>query len=455
MFIGREKELESLKKGLLGNKKTTLIYGKRKIGKTTLILEANNYFDGASVYYECLKSSLNDNVDSFSYSLFATGILPTRMNFPSFSEIFEYLSALGKKIHIIIDEYPYLKAFEKPETVDSLFQSIIDKKYENIHLTILGSHIGMMKDLLKESNALYGRFDTVINLQELNYLEASFFYKDKSAYEKVAYYALFGGSPFILNQLDSSLSLRENVERVILNTDSVAYLYASNLLLSDLSNTVQASRILSALGNGKKKYGEIEAILHMNNNGLLSKHLTSLMEMGLVKKTYPINRKDDNKKTYYECSDNLLRFYYAYIHKNKSALEMLGEKAFYSSYIEKTLHHFVSYRFEEIVRNYFSMKVKKGLLKEVYDIGSYFYDDPVNKTNGEFDVAIDRGNSYDVYEVKYLSSPLTKEAMHKEISEIRNIKGLKLNEIGFASVNGFEEKITGISYIDGNDIYNP
>ena len=67
----------------------------------------------------------------------------------------------------------------------------------------------------------------------------------------------------------------------------------------------------------------------MKNNGLLSKQLASLIRMEIIAKTFPINKPDDNKKCAYEINDNLLRFYYAFIYKNKSALQMLGAEAFY------------------------------------------------------------------------------------------------------------------------------
>ena len=74
---------------------------------------------------------------------------------------------------MVIDEYPYLKAATKAELVDSMMQSIIDNRLENLQLILSGSHIGMMKGMLEEGNALYGRFKTVIHLKELSYQVAS------------------------------------------------------------------------------------------------------------------------------------------------------------------------------------------------------------------------------------------------------------------------------------------
>ena len=183
---------------------------------------------------------------------------------------------------------------------------------------------------------------------------------------------------------------------------------------------IGAERIISAVANGKQKYGEIESKLGMKNNGLLSKQLASLLRMEIVTKTFPINKPDDNKKCAYEVNDNLLRFYYAYVYKNKSALRVLGPEAFYDEYVEQSLVTFISHRFEEIVRDCFSLRAKSGKLKGVTNIGTYYYDDSATKTNGEFDAVLERRECYDIYEVKYYASPLGIGEMKKE--EAQNLK---------------------------------
>ena len=54
------------------------------------------------------------------------------------------------------------------------------------------------------------------------------------------------------------------------------------------------------------------------------------------------------------------------------------------------------------------MKVKNGILKNVYNIGSYYYDDLVNKKNGEFDVALECKDGYDIIEVKFYKDKIKK-----------------------------------------------
>ena len=190
MFIGREKELALLQQDYIG--KAVMVYGKRRVGKTTLIQKALKSSSYRTVYFECLKGTMQDNISGFVQELVRAKILPVPLNFGTLQDVFAYLNALPEKIVAVIDEYPYLKAMNDSATVDSIFQNIIDNRLVNIELILSGSHIGMMKDTLQEKNALYGRFAVTIKLNELNYLEAAKFYPDKPPYDKAAHYAVFG-----------------------------------------------------------------------------------------------------------------------------------------------------------------------------------------------------------------------------------------------------------------------
>ena len=452
MFIGREKELQQISEMLNNDSGCMMIYGKRKVGKTTLLMHALRGQKNTA-YYECIKDSLKANVDGLVSVLVREKILPARIEFLSFSDLFQYLNSLNGTYNIVIDEYPYLKAVSKPETVDSVFQSVIDNSIGNIRLFISGSHVGMMKELLNEKNAFYGRFSSIIQLKELNYLEAAEFYPSLPVYDKVAFYAVFGGSPYINEFLDENKSLKDNIIATILNSSHSVYNYAENLLVSDFSNVSGAERILSSLGNGKKRYGEIESQLRIEKNGLLSKQIKPLLNMGIVNKKYPINRPDDNKKVFYEINDNLLRFYYSYVYRNKSALQVIGANAFYEEFIEPGIITFISHRFEEICRDYFSIMVQSGKMRGIRNIGVYYYDDSKNKKHGEFDVVLQRKDGFEFYEVKYFNAPLKLSEMKKEEEQIQDIQGVNISKIGFVSVNGFEAADAKYSCLCGSDIY--
>lgn len=131
---------------------------------------------------------------------------------------------------------------------------------------------------------------------------------------------------------------------------------------------------------------------------------------------------------------------------------MLGAEAFYDEYVAPTLTDFISRRFEGICRDYFSLQVRSGKLKGVRNIGSYYYDDPVHRKNGEFDVALELADGYAIYEAKYYAQPMTLDEIRREAQQVANIKELAVKQLGFIAINGFVEQEKPYTYLDGNDI---
>ena len=239
---------------------------------------------------------------------------------------------------------------------------------------------------------------------------------------------------------------------LFLNEHSSVFNYADNLLLSDASSKMNVKSILSLLSNSKLKYKDLEVVLDKEKTGKLAKQLNALLELRIIKKVYPINKPNDSKKAYYEINDNVLRFYFTYIYKYKSSLNMLGPEAFYNEYIEKSINTYISHRFEEQARMYFSLLVKKSKLRGIKNIGTYYYDDSKNKKNGEFDVVLELDNGYAIYEVKYLTGKMSVSSVNKEIEQINNINGIRVFKIGFINPSGFEKEIENIDFIE--NIYN-
>lgn len=102
MFIGREKELALLQQDYIG--KAAMVYGKRRVGKTTLIQKALKSSSYRTVYFECLKGTMQDNISGFVQELVRAKILPVPLNFGTLQDVFAYLNALPEKIVVVIDE---------------------------------------------------------------------------------------------------------------------------------------------------------------------------------------------------------------------------------------------------------------------------------------------------------------------------------------------------------------
>lgn len=451
MFVGREEELALLQHEHIG--KAVMVYGKKRIGKTTLILKALEQCSYQTVYFECLKGTIQDNIDGFVQELVRVKVLPVALAFNTLQDVFAYLNTLPQKMVVVVDEYTHLYAMNDSGVVDSVFQSIIDSRLSNIELILAGSHIGLMKGLLQERNPLYGRFAASIKLDELNYLDASKFYPDKSAYDKVAHYAVFGGSPFINQALNPDATLRENIIGTVLNLMSPVYLYANQLVFSDNALNINTERIFSVLGNDRKRYTEIEDALGVKKTGNLAKQIKTLTDLDILSRRIPINKPNDNKKATYELSYNLLRFYYTFVYKNASAFQVLGADAFYDEFIAPVLTDFIARRFEDICREYFSLQVRSGRMNGVRSIGSYYPDTAVRCENKAFSVSVELADGYAVYLPKYSAQPMTLDEIHGEAQRMEGVNDPGIKQLGFISINGFVEQEKPYAYLDGNDIF--
>ena len=456
MFIGRRKELQAITDELSEWKKKTaiLIYGKRRVGKSTLIKEAAKSFNGLVINHLCVVSTFEGNLELIYKSVCDALGLPN-MHFDSLSAMMDFLGALDQKILLVIDEYPYLKQSKNKNEVDSYIQTVIDRLPGNVKLVLCGSYITIMKELISEDNPLFGRFSLIVHVRDFDYYEASQFYPNLPVRDKIAFYGVFGGCPYVLENLDTEKTVRENIIHLILPETGLIRSHIENVMLKEIRKSFD-TRILEALGNGKKKYSEIRDKTGAGETGILDKQLKILVDMETIQKTEPINRKNDKKKQFYEITDNLMRFYFSFVFGNAGTIARIGEEQYFNRKIEFALEQFSSRRLEAVTLQYFHRMAVQGKYPDIEDFGSYWYDDCKTKTNGEFDCVIKRdGNHFDFYECKYFDRPMTLNECECETRQLEAIKGIEVSGIGFVCTGGFEFK-NEPKYIlvDGEDLYS-
>ena len=449
-MVGRENEKGKLLRFLTGKDKACLVYGLRRIGKSYLIQNTLSSSGRNFLYYECVEASIETNLRLFCSSFGIKPLVP----YATFLDAFIELGRMKGDIVVVIDEYQNLSRGDSDADIDSLMQVAIDQASSSMKIIICGSYVTAMKKLLEKENPLFGRFRPIIRLEAMDYLDSSLFYPGVNIREKISFYSVFGGSPYINDSLSPEEGLRTNIINAIIEQDSIARNYIENQLFREIRKLDGINDILSIIANGKKSYSDIQSRLAGRSSSYAADRLAVLENMGVIKKTAPINDPGNKKKSRYEISDNLIRFYFAYIFPNKSTIQVLGGDAFFDSYIQKSLDTFISYRFEGIVREYFSRLARKGELPGIMDIGVFSYDDPAVRKNGEFDVALRFEDGYDVYEVKFLKDCMDKNLMEEEIGKIMAIPSFKARNIGFVSSSGFACSPNDVILISGEDIYD-
>ncbi len=350
-FINRHFELEYLNK-THSKKQAQLIvvYGKRRVGKTELIKQFIK--NKESVYYLLDKRPEKEQLFELAKRIgdhFNDPLLK-RAGFASWLELFEYLKRSANKNFILaIDEFPY--AIENNKAVPSLFQKGWDEhlKDSSVFLILTGSSISMMESLLGYKAPLYGRRTGQLLIQPLNFYQARQFFPTKSFEEFIQIFAILGGMPAYLLQLDANLSLKENISKKILDIDSVLFREIPFMVREEFREPRNYLSILHAIAYNKTKFGEIVSETGLER-AVLYKYLGVLEDLQIIKKMIPVTVKYPHKfrRTTYRLQENFVKFWFTFIDPFRSELELHNKSQSLKKF-DKAFPAIVSQAYEDIL----------------------------------------------------------------------------------------------------------
>ncbi|MGQ4915255.1 MAG: ATP-binding protein [Candidatus Asgardarchaeia archaeon] len=348
-FVNRKEEIMHLE-GEYGAPRFsfTVIYGRRRVGKTELILQLAKKHP--HIYFLADKRGTISNVIRFRKKA-AAYFGDTEPAAESFDTVFEYIAkrwTKSEKLIIVIDEFSYL--VEKDDAIPSVFQLIIDEilsKRNNVYLILAGSLISMIeKGVLSYKSPLYGRRTSQIKLNPLKFRDLFEFFPEYSAEEIVRIYGAVGGIPYYLNMINPQLDFFENVNRIFLNKESVLFYEGEWLLREELRDPSNYLNILSAIARGSTRISEIANKTYIPAKDL-PYYLQTLQKLGFVRREVPILEKPTTKKSIYILSDNFLRFWFRYIFSNLENIES-GDTESVLEEIKSSYNTFLGKTFEDI-----------------------------------------------------------------------------------------------------------
>ena len=404
MFLGREEELRSMEKRYRKERfECVVIYGRRRVGKTSLIKEFCK--DKATIYFSAIRGTAGDNLEELSKSIHAY-LSPESTSAPvysSFSDAFEAVTTLGKEKQLIfvIDEYPYLANAD--ESISSRLQHIIDHVWQNskIFLILCGSSMSFMENqVLGYESPLYGRRTAQYKIQAMSYRETTKFYPQLSYAEQALLYGITGGIPHYMNKLDIEGSIDDALLENLFDSSSYLFEEPENLLKQELREPAIYNSIITAVAGGASKLNEIATKVGLET-GACSKYLKVLLDLGIVKKETPVMEKQ-GKKTIYLMEDNFFRFWYCFVAKNISAVYSGRIHQIYESAVKKYFSDYMGLVFEKICREYL-LKYEEHPEILIKDIGQWWGTD--KKTHKEVQIDIvgipAEGKEYIIGSCKY------------------------------------------------------
>ena len=375
LFVNRKNELEMLdEKSRQPEPQFTVIYGRRRTGKTELIKQFCR--DKEYIYFLADKRGTVLNAIRFS-SIAADHFKDAALKIEDFYLLFDYIQRRlndKKKTVIIIDEFSYL--VEKDDSISSVFQGIWDEVLvkKNVFLILCGSSISMMEQgVLSYKSPLYGRRTGQWKLAPFSFKEMKEFFPDFSLIERVEIYSVLGGIPFYLKQFKKK-NLFSNIEDNILAKGEPLYEEVEFLLREELREYSSYYSILEAIASGSTRVIEIAEHSKIKT-GDLPKYLDTLIKLDIVEKVHPITEKEKTKKTVYKIKDNFFNFWFKFIYPHKNDLE-IGNTQKVIDLIKQEFTAYVGHIFEDIVKEFLiNMNSKKLVPFNFTKIGTWWSGD--------------------------------------------------------------------------------
>ena len=447
-FINRKKEMETLDREYKKENSFVVIYGRRRVGKTTLIKEFIK--DKKAFYFFADKQNENLQIERFKNQIaenFKDEILK-KIEIKDWDTLFEYLimKISNEKFVLVIDEFQYLTLINK--NFSSIFQRIYDEKLKdkNIMIILCGSLISMMySETLAYDSPLYGRRTAQIKLQPIKFKYYNKFFKNKSTQDLIELYSITGGIPKYILSIDREQSALYNIENNLFDKNNYLYSEPKFLIQEEVNDLSRYFSILNAISIGHTKMSSISSYLQINAGGI-SAYISKLIELDIIEKEVPITENIDNsKKVLYKIKDNYLNFWFAYIYPYQSYFE-IENLTYIKNKINNEFELYISKIYEDLARESMWENIPFPLLK----VGRWW-----DKNTEVNIVALGENNKIVFGECKYSKKQVGLSILKQLQEKAKNIKWNNSNREEYFilfSKSGFSEELEELAQKEKNII---
>ena len=259
-FINRGNEISLLEEEWKKeNGRLIVLYGRRRIGKTRLLMEFTK--DRKGVFYIAEDSSARIQINGLKNSIadFLGDSLLKTLEIKDWSQLFEYLAKNmpEERFYLIIDEFSYLIKSDK--RILSVLQRLWDTIFSHspIVMVLSGSMLGLMSEMvLSYASPLYGRRTRDIHLEELPLKHARKFLS-LPVEEAMKLYFITGGVPEYLLKAAEYNSLSRFLEKELLNKTGYFYNEPYFIISQEFRELKTYFSILNAIAYGNTRPADI------------------------------------------------------------------------------------------------------------------------------------------------------------------------------------------------------
>jgi len=328
-FFDRAEEIASLheiRRRAKENAQFTVVTGRRRIGKTSLVWKA--YEDEPILYFFVARKAEGDLCEDYRLEIENKLGIPIMGRAERFVDIFEYLMKLSaeRPLTLFIDEFQ--EFFRVNKSVYSDMQRIWDlySPKARINLIVCGSIYSMMTKIFKDKKEpLYNRqsrFMTVRPFAPAVLKEILAEYNPGyTAEDLLALYAFTGGvAKYVQLLVDAGATTKERMLDQIVRADSIFLGEGKAILIEEFGKDYGIYfSILSAIARGKTSRSEMENVVGREIGGYLTK---LEKEYEIISKKQPLFEKSAAKNVRYVIEDNFFVFWFRFIYKYSYMLEI-------------------------------------------------------------------------------------------------------------------------------------
>lgn len=422
MFIGRELELQELERRYESSGfQLFVLYGRRRVGKTRLIQEFCK--NKAALFHVGIQQEANGALRAFSRDVLTA--LPSEVSayidhFNSWEEAFHYAAAQanGKRLVLVIDEYPYLA--QSDPSISSVLQKVIDHVWKDTDLFVIlcGSSMSFMENqVLGYQSPLYGRRTAQMKILPLQYRESFEFFKGWSWEDRYYGYGVCGGIPQYLEYFSAYEDFPSAVKGELLSLSGHLLEEPMNLMKQEMREPALYNSIIEAVANGASRQNEIATATKKDARDITA-YLKALIDLGVLEKQQPIEEKNQ-KKTIYRLADQLYRFWYRFMPSCLSLISLGMSDNAWKDVIQPGLDAHMGVTYENICLQYIQREVREGHIKPTYlTYGRWWGNNPDRKREEEVDVVAVTSSHILVGECKWRN-----ESMGTETLEVLKARG--------------------------------
>lgn len=355
-FYNREQELESLQqidKRSEVNAAMTVIVGRRRTGKTTLIGKA---FENKDYLYFFVGNS-TEQILCEEWQRKTAEILNIQIHgqITRIKDLLEIIfrTSQTRQVTVVIDEFQRLKTIN--ESIISDIQDIWDRYHTTarVHFIACGSIWSMMKKIFEdEHEPLFRRYTHKMIVRPFRPSVLKTILADHNPdytnEDLLALYTITGGvAKYVSLFMDIGAITKDKMFDAVCHPTSLFFSEGTELLIGEFGRRYSVYfSIMQLIAGGMTAQSEIDGILQKKTGRYME---TLFNDYSLISKNRPMFSKPNVQGIKWSIEDNFLRFWFRFIEGNRSMIE-LGKYDLLREFLDKNYNQFSGFALEKYFR---------------------------------------------------------------------------------------------------------